>query len=114
MPEYVMVFLPPLVVHNILPFPITVYLSDNQAEQSKFDIDVGGFVEVYQFDLARKIRMYLQMQVNHTRIQSTQINGLVSISHSYIQYFAKDFVFQFLALIKKARPCYHRELDEWH
>ena len=65
MPEYVMVFLPPLVVHNVLPFPITVFLSEGQHEQSKFEIDVGGFVEVYQFDLARKIRMYLQLQVPH-------------------------------------------------
>ena len=63
MPEYVMVFQPPLIIHNVLPFPVTVFLSESQAEQSKFEIDVGGFVEVYQFDLARKIRMSLQLQV---------------------------------------------------
>ena len=63
MPEYVMVFQPPLIIHNVLPFPVTVFLSESHAEQSKFEIDVGGFVEVYQFDLARKIRMSLQLQV---------------------------------------------------
>jgi len=61
-PEYVLVFQPPLVVHNVLPHPITVILADSQAEQSTFTIGVGGFVEVYQFDMSRKIRMSINTQ----------------------------------------------------
>ena len=61
-----MCFQPPLVVHNVLPYPISVILADsaNQAENSMFTIGVGGFVEVYQFDLSRKIRMSISMQVS--------------------------------------------------
>ena len=63
LPEYVMAFQPPLVVHNVLPHPISVTLADSQAEQSMFTIGVGGFVEVYQFDMSRKIRMSITTQV---------------------------------------------------
>lgn len=59
-------FQPPLVVHNVLPYSITVTLVDAtcQNEPSVFTIGVGGFVEVYQFDMARKIRMSISMEVN--------------------------------------------------
>lgn len=59
-----MAFQPPLVVHNVLPHPISVTLADSQAEQSMFTIGVGGFVEVYQFDMSRKIRMSITTQVS--------------------------------------------------
>ena len=64
LPEYVMAFQPPLVVHNVLPYSISVVLADSQAEQSVFTIGVGGFVEVYQFDMSRKIRMSIDTQVS--------------------------------------------------
>lgn len=64
LPEYVMTFHPPLLVHNILPHPVSVILADSQAEQSMFNIGVGGFVEVYQFDMSKKIRMSVNTQAS--------------------------------------------------
>lgn len=71
LPEYVMCFQPPLVVHNVLPYPITVILQDStyQAEPSQFTIGVGGFVEVYQFDMSRKIRMSIKLEVRLSALQ---------------------------------------------
>ena len=71
-PEYVMCFQPPLVVHNVLPYPITVILQDSsyQAEPSQFTIGVGGFVEVYQFDMSRKIRMSIKLEVPSCRLST--------------------------------------------
>ena len=65
-------------VHNVLPHPITVILADNQAEQSMFTIGVGGFVEVYQFDMSRKIRMSINTQVQHILAKGRLLGGFVS------------------------------------
>lgn len=63
LPEYVMCFQPPLIVHNMLPYEIQVTLTDasTQAEPPIFTIGVGGFVEVYLFDMSRKIRMSMSI-----------------------------------------------------
>ncbi|KAK9808775.1 hypothetical protein WJX72_003363 [[Myrmecia] bisecta] len=63
-PEYVLRFQPPLVIHNVLPYEISITLFDstNQADPPTFTVGVGGSVEVYQFDMTKKIRMAIQMQ----------------------------------------------------
>lgn len=68
-PEYVLRFAPPLTISNLLPFDITVVVTDapsvtTAADPATFFIGVGGRAEVYQFDLTRKIRMSVRMQVS--------------------------------------------------
>ncbi len=67
-PEYVLRFAPPLTISNLLPFDITVVVTDapsvtTATDPATFFIGVGGRAEVYQFDLTRKIRMSVRMQV---------------------------------------------------
>ena len=67
-PEYVLRFAPPLTISNLLPFDITVVVTDGPsvtgaADPATYHIGVGGRAEVYQFDLTRKLRMSVQMQV---------------------------------------------------
>ena len=64
-PEYTMLFHPPLVIHNVLPYEITISLADSasQGKQPKISIPVGDSVEVYHFSMNQKIRMAVQMQV---------------------------------------------------
>ena len=65
LPEYVLRFHPPLVIHNVLPYEIVITLADaaSQGEQPRIPIAVGASVEVYHFSMNRKIRMAVQMQV---------------------------------------------------
>jgi hypothetical protein len=70
LPEYVMLFHPPLTLHNLLPFDAVFSLSDAaspSAQGPTFSVAAGGCVEVYQFDLTRKIRLAIQMQVKPRR-----------------------------------------------
>lgn len=67
-PEYVLRFAPPLTISNLLPFDIEVVVTDaasvsTATDPARFHIGVGGRAEVYQFDLTRKIRMSVCMQV---------------------------------------------------
>ena len=73
LPEYVLRFHPPLVIHNFLPCPITVTLHDNRAggqhfqqqrEPITFSMSAGGYQEIYQLDMSRRIKMSVQMQVS--------------------------------------------------
>ena len=73
LPEYVLRFHPPLVIHNFLPCPITVTLHDNRAggqhfhqqrEPITFSMSTGGYQEIYQLDMSRRIKMSVQMQVS--------------------------------------------------
>jgi hypothetical protein len=59
-------FRPPLVISNKLPYDITVVLADTGSglDAPVFQVGVGGSVEVYQFDMTRKIRMSVQLKVS--------------------------------------------------
>ena len=82
LPEYVLVFQPPLIIHNVLPYPITVILADSSTQDPpSFIIGVGGFVEVYQFDMLRKIRMSINMTVC---APSCAITSALRLSQAYL------------------------------
>lgn len=68
-PEYVLRFAPPLTISNLLPYSITVIVSDAPSvsaaeDPTVFHIPVGGRAEVYEFDLLRKLRCVVQMGVH--------------------------------------------------
>lgn len=79
LPEYVLRFHPPLVIHNVLPFEIIITLADSttQGDAPKIPIAVGDSVEVYHFSMNRKIRMAVQMQVGSITGTSLHLPHLV-------------------------------------
>ena len=88
LPEYVLRFHPPLVIHNFLPCPITVTLHDNRAggqhfqqqrEPITFSMSTGGYQEIYQLDMSRRIKMSVQMQVSSANGTSPSAIGLASV-----------------------------------
>lgn len=72
LPEYVLRFHAPIVLHNLLPYPVTVTLTDARSSKSggvsaqvgSWNIGVGGSEDVYFFDLTKKLKMGLEMQVS--------------------------------------------------
>ena len=81
-------FHPPLVIHNFLPCPITVTLHDNRAggqhfqqqrEAITFSMSTGGYQEIYQLDMSRRIKMSVQMQVSSANGTSPSAIGLPSV-----------------------------------
>ena len=86
LPEYVLRFHPPLIIHNFLPCPITVTLHDNrgggqhflqQREPITFSMSTGGYQEIYQLDMSRRIKMSVQMQVSSANGTSPSANQRV-------------------------------------
>ncbi len=63
MPEFTLSFQPPLTIRNCLPCEITITLTDSSARPQHFDVGVGGSIEVYSYDMSRKIHMAMQLQV---------------------------------------------------
>ena len=71
LPEYVLRFHAPIVMHNLLPYPVTVTLTDARSSKSggvsahvgSWNIRVGGSEDVYFFDLTKKLKMGIEMQV---------------------------------------------------
>ena len=71
LPEYVLRFHPPIVLHNRLPYPINVTLTDTRssraggvaAQVDTWNIRMGGSQDVYTFDLTKKLKMGIEMQV---------------------------------------------------
>ena len=74
LPEYVLRFHPPIVMHNLLPYPVTITLTDARsskpggvpAQVGTWNIQVGGSEDVYFFDLSKKLKMGIEMQVKFT------------------------------------------------
>ena len=74
LPEYVLRFHAPIVMHNLLPYPVTVTLTDARSSKSggvsaqvgSWTIGVGGSEDVYFFDLTKKLKMGIEMQVSFT------------------------------------------------
>lgn len=72
LPEYVLRFHAPIVMHNLLPYPVTVTLTDARSSKSggvsaqvgSWTIGVGGSEDVYFFDLTKKLKMGIEMQVS--------------------------------------------------
>ena len=72
LPEYVLRFHAPIVMHNLLPYPVTVTLTDSRSSKSggvsaqvgSWSIRVGGSEDVYFFDLSKKLKMGIEMQVS--------------------------------------------------
>ena len=72
LPEYVLRFHAPIVLHNLLPYPVTVTLTDARSNKSagaaaqvgSWNIGVGGSEDVYFFDLMKKLKMGIEMQVS--------------------------------------------------
>ena len=72
LPEYVLRFHAPIVLHNLLPYPVTVTLTDARsnktggvaAQAGSWNIGVGGSEDVYFFDLTKKLKMGIEMQVS--------------------------------------------------
>lgn len=72
LPEYVLRFHAPIVLHNLLPYPLTVTLTDARSNKSggvpaqvgSWNIGVGGSEDVYFFDLTKKLKMGIEMQVS--------------------------------------------------
>ncbi|KAL0042783.1 hypothetical protein WJX79_011021 [Trebouxia sp. C0005] len=70
LPEYVLRFHAPIVMHNLLPYPVTVTLTDSRSSKSggvsaqvgSWNIRVGGSEDVYFFDLSKKLKMGIEMQ----------------------------------------------------
>lgn len=64
-------------MHNLLPYPVTVTLTDSRSSRSggvsaqvgSWNIGVGGSEDVYFFDLTKKLKMGIEMQVSmHTTL----------------------------------------------
>lgn len=72
LPEYVLRFHAPIVMHNLLPYPVNVTLTDSRSSRSggvsaqvgSWNIRVGGSEDVYFFDLTKKLKMGIEMQVS--------------------------------------------------
>lgn len=72
LPEYVLRFHAPIVLHNLLPYPVTVTLTDARSNKSggiaaqvgSWNIGVGRSEDVYFFDLTKKLKMGIEMQVS--------------------------------------------------
>ncbi len=72
LPEYVLRFHAPIVMHNLLPYPVTVTLTDSRSSKSggvsaqvgSWNIRVGGSEDVYFFDLSKKLKMGIEMEVS--------------------------------------------------
>ena len=74
MPEYVLRFQPPLVIRNCLPFPLTLMLTDLKtvpADAPSFTLDVGASIDVHQFDMSRKVRMWVALQVGNLPVSAS-------------------------------------------
>ena len=72
LPEYVLSFHPPLTIRNIIPYEVTVTLSEGGTTSGSsgpgtfsVTIPAGGAVELQQYDLSQKIFMSMQLQVCH-------------------------------------------------
>ena len=63
MPEFTLSFQPPLTIRNCLPCEISITLTDSSSKPQIFNVDVGGSVEVYCYDMSRKIHLAMQLQV---------------------------------------------------
>ena len=71
LPEYVLRFHAPIVMHNLLPYPVTVTLTDSRSSKSggvsaqvgSWNIRVGGSDDVYCFDLSKNVKMGIEVQV---------------------------------------------------
>ena len=88
LPEYVLRFHPPIVMHNLLPYDVTITLSDarsgkaggNPAQVGTWNIRVGGSEDVYFFDLSKKLKMGVEMQVYCHTAQATYVYSLTTCS----------------------------------
>lgn len=82
LPEYVLRFHPPIVVHNLLPYPVTVTLTDARSTKSggvaaqvgTWNIRVGDSEDVYFFDLTKKLKMGIEMKVGTSVLPSHAIS----------------------------------------
>ncbi|KAL3144165.1 hypothetical protein ABBQ32_003949 [Trebouxia sp. C0010 RCD-2024] len=87
LPEYVLRFHAPIVLHNLLPYPVTVTLTDARSSKSggvsaqvgSWNIGVGGSEDVYFFDLTKKLKMGLEMQEYRSMKDKT-------IHHPYVSW----------------------------
>ena len=96
LPEYVLKFHPPIVVHNLLPYPITVTLTDARSTKSggvaaqvgTWNIRVGGSEDVYFFDLTKKLKMGVEMKVrtcNDVYINVSTVQALHDLKRQHIR-----------------------------
>lgn len=89
LPEYVLRFHAPIVLHNLLPYPVTVTLTDARSSKSggvsaqvgSWNIGVGGSEDVYFFDLTKKLKMGLEMQVNFLALLNFGTHTPTRLSH---------------------------------
>ena len=67
-PEHCLAFYPPVVIHNVLPFEVQVFLQDHSSatEQERlcWTIPRGASQEVYNFDMVRKLKMHVHLKVS--------------------------------------------------
>lgn len=83
LPEYVLKFHPPIVVHNLLPYPITVTLTDARSTKSggvaaqvgTWNIRVGDSEDVYFFDLTKKLKLGIEMKVRQWHCHTSCLPG---------------------------------------
>lgn len=71
MQEFSLLFQPPLTIRNCLPCEVTITLMDTNSLMQNLTIDVGSSVEVYSYDLSRKIQMSMQLQVGCDNLETS-------------------------------------------
>lgn len=66
-PEHCLAFYPPIIIHNVLPFEVEVFLQDHSnatdLERQSWIIPRGESQEVYNFDMVRKLKMHVHLKV---------------------------------------------------
>ena len=66
-PEHCLAFFPPIIIHNVLPFEVEVFLQDHSSateqERLSWSIPRGSSQEVYNFDMTRKLKMHVHLKV---------------------------------------------------
>ena len=72
-PEHCLAFYPPIIIHNVLPFEVEVFLQDHSTatdlERQSWTIPRGESQEVYNFDMVRKLKMHVHLKVDSCTLE---------------------------------------------